>query len=47
MSDKDFEELTSPQPSPLEEREQNKNEKFDKNDIVFEDNFLFIINKNA
>ncbi len=47
LSDKDFEELTSPQPSPLEEREQNKNEKFDKNDIVFEDNFLFIINKNA
>ena len=47
LSDKDFDELTSPQPSPLEERGQAEREKFNKKDIVFEDADLFIINKSA
>jgi RluA family pseudouridine synthase len=46
LSDKDFDELTSPQPSPLQERGQWKKTKFDKKDIVYEDKDLLVINKN-
>ena len=46
LSDKDFDELTSP-PVTLLTVEGSKREKFDKKDIVFEDNDLLIINKNS
>jgi len=46
LSDKDFEELTKKPPSnsPLEGGRQDK---FDKKDIVFEDNDILVINKNS
>ncbi len=47
LSDKDFEELTSPQPSSLEKRGQAQKGKFDKKNIVFEDWDLLVINKNS
>jgi len=47
LSDKDFEVLTSPQASPLKEKEYKNNQKFNKKDIVYEDGDLFIVNKNS
>ncbi len=44
LSDKDFDELTSPQPSPL--RGEGENKWFNKKDIVFEDGDLLVVNKN-
>jgi len=45
LSDKDIKELTSP-PTPILRVEGSLN-KFNKKDIVFEDSFLFIINKSS
>ena len=45
LSDKDIKELTSP-PTPLLRGEGSLN-KFNKKDIVFEDSYLFIINKSS
>jgi len=46
LSDKDFEILTSPQPSPQWEGVKGK-KPLDKKDIVYEDGDLLVVNKNA
>ncbi len=44
ISDKDFVELSKPEKEPIDTK--NKFDKFNKKDVVFEDNDLLIINKN-